>query len=452
MLARLTSHSRYARLREDGESMSGPNSSFHDSLLLQCRTAGDSTTRLRSSLFSPEFCFLLACCAWPHSDARANRLSNALRTDLDWNEVLRLAERHRVIGLVADAFQHLPGDAVPKLVRAEVTNDSGLLARQSLQLACESVRIARVLQDAGIAVAFLKGVPLAVSVYGDLGLRHSRDIDLLVSEEDAVLACGVMRSAGYRGATPAERTIANEEIQRWLRDNRDIHYVHEKTGVNVELHVRMFANPLLNEMFDSSCWHSVSMGGGDLVVLKPRELFLYLCLHGTLHGWFRLKWLADIAVLLAQTSEADRQQLLCTAESSNIAWLVSHAMQMSSLFFGIPQLEPSRVPNWREKLLTHIALQEIRCPAAPEGLSFRTTRLRLSPYLFRSDWRYLWLQTRCDFKSEDDRQLLRLPKGSSFLYPIVRPILWTFRRLLIRGGGLLRANDKPEVSLNREQK
>ena len=421
--------------------MPGTGSQSSISVMAQPHAAEVGESSLIANAFSREFRFLVAACVWPHSEARAERLSRALQTDLDWNEVLRLTERHRVFGLVSDAFDHVPSDAVPELVRRSITEKATLLARENLLLASESVRIARLMEIAGIPVAFLKGVPLAIMIYGGLSLRHSRDIDLLVSEEVAVPASQVLRSAGYQGVSK-RRITADDEVQRWFRDNRDMEYVHENSGIRVELHVRMFENPLLNQGFGSECWQPVSVGGANLFSLKHQELFLYLCLHGAMHGWFRLKWLADIGALLSQAAESNSQQLLQSAEELNIALPVLHAVELSSCFLETPRLGGRYASSWRERLLTHIALQELFCKSAPEGLNFRTSRVRLCPYLFRSDWRYLWLQVRCDFTHEADRQLLPLPDALSFLYPILRPFLWVIRHLLKHCGISLRGTHR----------
>jgi hypothetical protein len=382
---------------------------------------------------SHEFRLLLACCVWPHSNAREEQISRALQPGLDWHRFLRLTERHRVTGLVHHAFSHLASDAVPEAVKGNLARKAALLARQSLQLANESLRIAHVMQSAEIPAAFLKGVPLAITAYGGLSQRHSRDIDLLVSEEAAPLACRVLTHMGYHGATAAERAMTETQLKRWLRDNKHIGYVHENSGIHVELHDRVLLNPLLNQAFGPDCWEPVAVSGATLVALKRQELILYLCVHGALHAWFRLKWLADIGALLSEATESDIRELLRAADNLDISLPVSHAIQLSSRLLGLPRLERPPALEWRARLLTQIAVQEIFSEPEPVGIGFRHyARLELCPYLFRRDWQYLWVQARCDSTSEADRKLLPLPEALSFLYVFLRPLLWLFRYVVSR--------------------
>jgi len=223
--------------------MHGAGSRSSSSVMAQPHAAEDWAGSHLANTFSPELRFLLACCVWPHSEAREQQLSRALQTDLDWTHVLRLTERHRVFGLVFDGLSHLLKDAVPEHVVKSVRETTALLTRQTLEMASESVRIARLMEGAEIPVAFLKGVPLAITVYGGLGLRHSRDIDLLVPEKAALVACRTLMSAGYVGATPLERISTDPKLRRWLRDNKHIEYVHKNSGIQGNFMSACFPTP-----------------------------------------------------------------------------------------------------------------------------------------------------------------------------------------------------------------
>lgn len=59
-----------------------------------------------------------------------------------------------------------------------------MLVHESVKMAAENVRLQRPFDKARLPVLFLKGASLAVLAYGNLGLRESKDIDLLVSPEN----------------------------------------------------------------------------------------------------------------------------------------------------------------------------------------------------------------------------------------------------------------------------
>src|SRR4051812_46008594 len=96
-----------------------------------------------------EFAFIAACCRWPlTADALADVQQRAERT-LDWDFVARLAERHRVVGLVHHAL-HAAAVPVPGDVGGELAAKSQIIARQNLALAAETVRLQQRFDAAGI--------------------------------------------------------------------------------------------------------------------------------------------------------------------------------------------------------------------------------------------------------------------------------------------------------------
>lgn len=47
-----------------------------------------------------------------------------------------------------------------------------------------------------------------------------------------------------------------------------------------------------------------------LRTLGDEDLFAYLCIHGALHWWNRLKWLADVNAMLASTPKGGVSRLI----------------------------------------------------------------------------------------------------------------------------------------------
>ena len=82
----------------------------------------------------------------------------------------------------------------------------------------------------------------------------------------------------------------------WKWKVHHISYTHPITGIQVEIHWRLNAEmgkePPFEELWER---RRRSLLTPQPVYMPGREdLFLYLALHGARHGWFRLRWLADI--------------------------------------------------------------------------------------------------------------------------------------------------------------
>jgi hypothetical protein len=151
-----------------------------------------------------------------------------------------------------------------------------------------------------------------------------------------------------------------------------------------------------------------------------------------------MKWLADVAALLAGESAAGIQQLVQTAESMGLASPILQALDLCSLLFGIPSCRSARGPSWRRRWLVQVALQAMTngdSATELQKLAFGGTRVSLSHYLLRSGWRY-WFDEFCiGLTCDDDRRMVPLPPAFEPLYPILRLPLWMLRNLRKRGLG-----------------
>ena len=222
----------------------------------------------------------------------------AAAAGLDWPLVQRIAKRHRVEGLVhkalADAGVESPFAAV-----------AGGIARRNLAQAAEAGRLHARLDEAGIAHLFVKGVTLDILAWRSLGLKTSVDIDMLADPDRYAEACAILFEAGYRCTHPGD--LPAPEIEAYARSNKDSVWYHRRRGITVELHQRLAANSaLLPTISVHSPAQRVQVAPAiTLPTLAREELFAYLCVHGALTAWSRLKWPADLAALLSHERDLD---------------------------------------------------------------------------------------------------------------------------------------------------
>lgn len=380
-----------------------------------------------------EFILAAACAAWPRSEHRADTIRRGAAEVGDWGRFYRVVLRHRIAGLAYDGMTAariaLPSDVVAAL-RAE----AGALARQSLVMAAEATRLHRALADSDIPGAFLKGSTLAMLAYGSLGLRHGKDIDILVPQDRAAAAAKLVERLGYRRTRP-HPGLDEAKIRRWPSTFKDFSYVHERSRVPLELHWRLSDNPRLIPVPPASSWTRIAIGEGiALPTLAPDDLLTYLCAHGAYHAWFRLKWIADIGALLARHRESARG-LLARSEATGQGRLAVLALTLSRDLLGTA-IPPDAGFEERplSRLLARIALAAMtrgEAETEPEDMLFGSTLISLSAYLL-GNWRHALTQARRDLVSEDDWQMVQLPDRLIFAYPLLRLPLWLWRLALRR--------------------
>jgi hypothetical protein len=114
-----------------------------------------------------EFDLVVACCRWPPSPARVEAVRAAGARAPDWRRVLAIAARHRVEGLVNDGLL-AAGVDMPNAVSEAFADRARRVARGSLELAAESVRLQRCFDAARVPVMVLKGAAVEWLAYGRL--------------------------------------------------------------------------------------------------------------------------------------------------------------------------------------------------------------------------------------------------------------------------------------------
>lgn len=340
----------------------------------------------------------------PLADAQA--MPHDFESMVDWHALLQLAERHRVVPALAAANAGLCRPA-PEPVASRLSALAGQAAFAELALAATTREIVAILAQRGIACIVLKGVPLSMMIYGRLGMRTSRDIDLLVAPRDAPNALEILGALGFGARDP--RFCLATRMHRY----KDVELLHDGRRQIVELHWRLFDNPHLLPFDDRATpTRGVLASGEPCNVLPHRSNLLYLASHGAQHGWSRLKWLADWAALLAPSGTRGIAAFYDGVEWAEGRRSVAQGLLLCGTLFGWPV--PDSVTrdagrDWRIRALVRIALHVLTGGGEREieDISFATTRKNISHYLLLSSPRYLWNELIFDLNDVSG-----LPEGS----------------------------------------
>src|ERR1017187_2609533 len=244
-------------------------------------------------------------CALAGADPPAERIQRIAAWSLfsvDWDEFLRLAERHGVLPLAArnliDHARALPPETERVLRSAYEAN-----LRRSLWFGAAGGRSMQHFERRQLCAVPYKGPVLAQSLYHDLGLRSFSDLDFLISPADFERAKQVLAEIGYRPA--ADLTPAVERL--WLRTGyeRAFDSAAGKNLVEVQwaLLPYFYGVDLGVEDLMARDGRTV-VGGCEVPCLAPEDSLLVLCLHAAKHLWTRLIWLSDIAETLRTQSQA----------------------------------------------------------------------------------------------------------------------------------------------------
>lgn len=109
-----------------------------------------------------------------------DRARGLLARELRWSLILNRPTAYQILPLIHRHLQTLGFPGVPAEVRAELEGVCREVALRNALAVRELSELLRLFDRAGIPAIPLKGMALAESLYGDLTLRISTDIDILV--------------------------------------------------------------------------------------------------------------------------------------------------------------------------------------------------------------------------------------------------------------------------------
>ena len=257
------------------------------------------------AVYPPEFELVLACLRWPRETVDGDRIRSLARQPIRWPYLLEILHHHKVVPLFLrnlEAFAPgcMPGEAALALRAAGAAKDETCLRRTS-----QLLEFNRLFRDQQIDLRIFKGIPLAITAFQDPTLRDTGDIDLLVAESDIFRAGEILRTLGYVRLDPQAR-LTQRRLRSYVAHQKDFSYGHPLSDLIIDLHWRLFRNPFLpsNAGLTDVGEEWIEIGSEQIATLPAPRLLLYLCVHGALDGWLRLKWLTDIGALMhAMTPE-----------------------------------------------------------------------------------------------------------------------------------------------------
>jgi hypothetical protein len=264
---------------------------------------------------TPEFELVLACLRWPQETVDGDRIRSLAGQDIRWPYLLEIVQHHKVVPLFFRNFEAFAAGYMPDETAATLRECSLENAHTCVRRTSHLLSLNRLFGEHQIDLRIFKGIPLAITAFQDATLRDAGDIDLLVAEKDIFEAGEILRAEGYERFEPMARLTARR-LRSYIAHQKDFSYEHPRGSVVLDLHWRLFRNSFLpaNAALDNVGEDWLAVGGEERIPTLPApRLLLYLCVHGALDGWLRLKWLADIGALL---NSMTAEQLALTAAAA----------------------------------------------------------------------------------------------------------------------------------------
>lgn len=276
---------------------------------------------------------------------------------LSSSEFIEFCQHHRVIPQVYQWINKLPEEFFQqknevlkaiKPIYTQIIYDN-LCARKAL------FEIAEVFSHEKIDWFALKGNVLSQIIYDNDCSRQSKDIDILVNKDNIDTAEEILFRLGYEKDSNF-RFFSSLQKKIYMNISKDYVYYHPVTGICIELHWDLTEYSKEKSLLLRQTKQTVLIEGVAIPTLSQENLFIYLCAHGALTYWSRLRWLIDIRDFIVKYGvNLNWEYILSTANYIGFDRCVGQACYLLNYLFQVPVPPPIGTYLVKEKSIKKLA-------------------------------------------------------------------------------------------------
>jgi hypothetical protein len=349
------------------------------------------------------------------------------------DNVIDLAKKNRITKVIEKAINEQKIATTSEQINQLSLHNKKATVRM-LSFTAEISLICEALNQQSIAVIPLKGPIASKQIYGDFAAKSSRDIDLLIKEEQLEKCIKEIENQGYINSYPFN-SLSKKQKKAFQRSNNQLAFFHPKKKIQVEIHWRLFANRhYLPLTFDELLKDSSPMVVGKTTVncLSETHLLLYLCAHGSKHQWSLLYWLIEVATLI-QKVEYDWKHILQEAIKLGVERpliqgliLIEHLFKLPAASIIQKHYQQSKIIQTLVKTSHQIIKEEIDFSQEASISNY----LKILNYKMKLSHRARYKIAYFKLNSINDFELIKLPDPLFFGYFWLRPAFWFWRYVI----------------------
>ena len=348
---------------------------------------------------------------------------------LDWAYFDQLVRQHKIQPLLIRGIRKLGPEAERYPALAALAREQNRYAAGNMRRLQALAEVNAAFAREGIRMLSMKGPLLSMELYGDPGMRTSKDLDLMVSPEDLSRAGAVLKGLGYELVqNPYATTPLRHKYYNLIENEK--HEVYFRDEICIELH---WQHDYQTEQSFDALWERREerpFMGGKTAVMGADDRYPALFIHAAEHGFMRLRWLLDLyelqgvgAVLLESMlvmyrlrlpnlKDVDGDRFSLTGGEGGVVLCVAEQLEKAS----------QRAADLCDGAWP-LLVQERR-PTDPEWKAYD----RLLPRAVYGKTPIQWVLTAMG-PTVYEFELIDLPDWLFWLYFIIRPFNWAYRKL-----------------------
>jgi hypothetical protein len=256
---------------------------------------------MQPALLSREDTLILLCCRIKPDAQQRMTIDDLLAQHLDWEYILTIARRHGIANLLYNnIIDRENKSCVPPSIFDRLEKSYHSAAYSNLLFLKEYKDIAHVFNAEQVALLPLKGIDFIKTVYPNIALRTSNDIDILVKKADLNRAKDILLGLGY------------VQIKTGHTATETFHWVFSRTvaaaSVFVELHWDLDIPQSPFKVSVDDFWSRaeiVTSGGTWFYRLSLEDSILFTAFHilraplaGDTRGIISLRGVVDVSEMI----------------------------------------------------------------------------------------------------------------------------------------------------------
>jgi len=298
---------------------------------------------------------------------------------------------------------------------------------QSLEFIKHFIELIDILNEHNISYISFKGPLLSQQIYGDPTVRFSHDIDILVDKNCMNEINKVLLDAGYSYIGETIWPDNKNQIKILMDSIQHLGYLHSQHGLMVEIHWTLSITlpvtlPILQKVIS---WNKNEefFYGRKIMTFSPEFNLLYLIIHGSKHGWQRLKWLVDIKDYPYDKIDQQKFEELIKIFHAQRIVSQTYVILMHYLNYNQPMLFKTKVPN---RILKYVYAFMDNPIYENQGIKDSISFLMYKLLLFKNTYYKFSVFTDMMISSHD---AFKIKSSYKIVYFIYRPYSYIKRRV-----------------------
>lgn len=392
----------------------------------------DSRSRGLEGRFTPaarEVELLLTCARARLDENQTERVKELASSDLDWDYLLRMADRHGLQPLLHWHLNSVCAAAVPEPHLQHLRVAFQRVSALNIFLTHELQRLLSIFAKNNITAVPYKGPALALQLYSNVALRQFSDLDILVHPRDVRLARDLLLAEDYVPLPP----LTDGQQAVLLRTQCNLPFTRDHNRLVVELHWTVSAPHFARPFETAEFWGRLvdaTLEGMNIKLPAPEDLLLALCIHGSKHLWERLAWICDIAGSIESQQELNWRQLIARARVTGSERMLFMGLQLAVDLIGAQLPTEVETEIRTDPVVTSLSGDVMRYLFTPEltpsGMSAYFLFQMKARRRLRDKFNYLRFTIT---PTEEDLVKIKLPAPLTFIYYLMRPV-----RMVVTGG------------------